>query len=258
VTGSVESSRPSVDEIYERVRNDAEEELARTPSALAFPALFAGFSIGASILAYAAAVTEVPGAAAPFVAALVYPIGYIAVILGRAQLFTENTLYPVLLSLGDRRFAGATARLWAIVIAANLVGAVLFALVVVETPALSEAVGEEIRRLGAEAVGRDTWTTFWAAILSGWLLALVAWLVEAMSTPLGVLFVVALLTMVVAVVKLDHSIATAIETWAAVIGGDVALWPTLGWQVTTLAGNAIGGVFIVTLVNYGQVRSGAE
>ena len=32
-----------------------------------------------------------------------YPIGFIVVILGRAQLFTENTLYPVALVLAEKK-----------------------------------------------------------------------------------------------------------------------------------------------------------
>ncbi|HEV2058534.1 MAG TPA: formate/nitrite transporter family protein, partial [Solirubrobacteraceae bacterium] len=256
MAGQVESSRPGVDEIYARVREDASEELSRTPSALGFSGLFAGFTIGASALAYATALVYLDGGAALFVAALVYPIGYIGAILGRAQLFTENTLYPVLLLMGDRRYLPGTARLWGIVIVANLVGAVLFALVAVKTSALPDGVPQRIRSLGDEAVSRDVWVTFWAAVLAGWLLALVAWLVEAVNSPLGALFVVWALTMLVGLGSFDHSVATAVEAWAAVLEGDAEFGPALGWQGTTLLGNALGGVFIVTLINYAQVRSG--
>lgn len=247
-----------MDEIYARVREDASDELARTPSALGFSGLFAGFTIGASALAYATALVYLDGGTALFVAALVYPIGYVGAILGRAQLFTENTLYPVLLSMGDRRYLRGTARLWGIVIVANLVGAVLFALVAVKTSALPDGVPQRIRSLGGEAVSRDFWLTFWAAVLAGWLLALVAWLVEAVNTPLGALFVVWTLTMLVGLTDLDHSVATAVEAWAAVLEGDAEFWPALGWQSTTLLGNALGGVLIVTVLNYAQVRSGEE
>lgn len=253
-----ESSRPRVDEIYARVREDARDELERTPSALGFSGLFAGFTIGASALAYATALVYLDGGAALFVAALVYPIGYIGAILGRAQLFTENTLYPVLLSMGDRSYVRGTARLWGIVIVANVVGAVLFALVAVKTSALPEGVPQRIGSLGDEAVSRDFGQTFWAGVLAGWLLALVAWVVEAVDRPIGALLVVWTLTMLVGLAKLDHSVATAVQAWAAVLEGDTGLWPALGWQATTLLGNALGGVFIVTVLNYAQVRSGED
>ena len=253
-----ESSRPSVEEIYARVREDASDELERTPSALAFSGLFAGFTIGASALAYATALVFLDGGSALFVAALVYPIGYIGAILGRAQLFTENTLFPVLLSMGDRSYVRGTARLWGIVIVANLAGAVLFALVAVKTSALPEGVPERIRSLGDEAVSRDVWQTLWAAVLAGWLLALVAWLVEAVNSPLGAFVVVWALTLLVGLAKLDHSVATAVEAWAAVLEGETDFWPALAWQGTTILGNALGGVFIVTVLNYAQVRSGKD
>lgn len=250
-----ESSRPDAGDIYDRVRDDASKELARGKRALGLSALSAGFTMGATPLAYAAALTLVPGTAAELVAALVYPIGYVAVIVGRAQLFTENTLYPVMLALGDRRFLGPTARLWAIVLAGNLVGAIVFALVVVESPALPGDVAGQIMTLGHDAVARSFATTFWAAVLAGWLLAFVAWLVEAAQAAAGIVLVVWALALLVGLLTLDHSVATAIETWAATLHGDVGLGAAVGWQATTVLGNALGGVFIVSVLNFGQVRS---
>lgn len=253
---ATQSSRPDAGEIYARVSQDAEKELERSTSALSLSALLAGFTIGATPLAYAAALVLVEGGSAAFVAALVYPVGYIAVILGRAQLFTENTLYPVALSLTDRRHIGPTARLWAIVIAGNLVGVVLFALLATETTAIDAEMRAEIGRLGDEAASREAWTTFASAILAGWLLAMVAWLVEATETAIGAFFVIWLLTATVALASLDHSVATAIEVVAALTDGDVSLGEAVGWQAVTILGNAVGGVLIVSLVNFGQVRSG--
>ncbi|MFP5363204.1 MAG: formate/nitrite transporter family protein [Thermoleophilia bacterium] len=250
------SNRPDAREIYQRVASNAEEQLERSSSALAFSALLAGFTLGATPLAYVAAIVLVDGSAGPLAGALLYPAGYIAVILGRAQLFTENTLYPVALTLTDRRHLAGTARLWAVVLAANLLGALLFALIATETTAISQALRDEIARLGDEAASRDGWTTFWSAVLAGWLLALVAWLVEATETSIGAFVVIWLLTAIVALSSLDHSIASAIEVIAAALDGRVGLAEALGWQGVTVLGNALGGVLIVSLVNFGQVRSG--
>jgi formate/nitrite transporter FocA (FNT family) len=252
----VQSTRPGADEIYDRVRDDAAQELDRGPRALGLSALFAGFTMGATAIAYAAAAVAVHGSAREVVAALVYPVGYVGAIVGRAQLFTENTLYPVMLALGDRRtYLRPTARLWAIVMLGNLLGALLFALVVAESPALPGPVAAKIGALGDEAVARSFATTFWAAVLAGWVLALVAWLVEAADAAIGIVVVVWSLTLVVGLAHLDHSIATAIPAWSAVFRGDAGLGAAIGWQATTTLGNAVGGVFIVALLNYGQVRS---
>src|SRR5215210_3370028 len=97
-----EPSRPSAHDIYDRVRADARDEIGRPSSSLAFSGLFAGFTIGAGTMAVAIALTVLGGGGgATFVAYLLYPIGFIAVIVGRAQFFTENTLYPVVLSFRE-------------------------------------------------------------------------------------------------------------------------------------------------------------
>src|SRR5438046_2494507 len=99
-----ERVRPSATEIYESVKRDAAEELARPIPALAFSALFAGATVGFSGLAAAAATTLADGSgSAELIGALFYPIGFVATIVGRAQLFTENTLYPLTLVLDERK-----------------------------------------------------------------------------------------------------------------------------------------------------------
>jgi formate/nitrite transporter FocA (FNT family) len=116
--GSELEPRPHAVDIYERVCDDTVEELRRPPSSLAFSGLFAGFTIALAPLAYALAlVTLGEGESQKFAAALVYPIGYIAVIIGRAQFFTENTLYPVTVTMRKPEFLTPSSRLWAIVYA---------------------------------------------------------------------------------------------------------------------------------------------
>ncbi|MGH2884032.1 MAG: formate/nitrite transporter family protein, partial [Solirubrobacteraceae bacterium] len=123
--------RASAADIYERVKREATEELDRPVAALAFSGLFAGASVGFGAVASAAATVALAGHHdGRLVGAIFFPIGFIVVIIGRAQLFTENTLYPVTLVLDERRRLLATLRLWAVVLSANLIGAALFALLV--------------------------------------------------------------------------------------------------------------------------------
>ena len=250
------STRPSAREIYERVRQDALDELDRTPGALAFSALFAGFTIGATPLAEAATLSLLHGqGGAKLAAALVYPLGFIAVVIGRGQLFTENTLYPVLASLEDRRHALPTARLWAIVWAANLVGVVAFAAIATQTGALAPSIADQIRALGAQAAQGSFATIFWGAVLAGWALALVAWLVEASDAAVGQVLVVWTATAVIGLATLDHCIATTVSVVGAAFAGDVGFADLLRFVGIATLGNVLGGVLIVTLLNYGQARS---
>jgi len=251
------TARPSAGDIYTRVAEDAREELARPAAHLAFSGLFAGMTIGFSGLAVAAALVQLGGASgAHFVAALLYPVGFLAVILGRAQLFTENTLYPVVLVLEDhRRHLGPTARLWAVVLATNLAGALVFALLVVETGAVSADLQRELGRLGDQALAGGFFPNFWSGLFAGWLIALIAWLVEASDAAIGRFVVISVLSFVVGLASFDHSIASAAETMTTMFAGDAGVGEVLGWLAAVTLGNVVGGVLIVAVMNYGQVRS---
>lgn len=255
----IDTGRLSVREIFARVSSDARDELGRPPSSLGFSALFAGLAMGLTGLGVASALAVLgtsPGD--QFVANLLYPLGFVAVILGRAQLFTENTLYPVALILAERRHLVATARLWAVVFVANVLGALLFALLAIQTGALDPAIATELVVLGEEVVAGDFADTFWSGVVGGWIIALVAWLVAASQWTIGQFFVIYLLTFVVGLGGFAHCIASAGEALAAALDGQVAAGELARWLAAATLGNVVGGVGIVALLNYGQVASGAD
>ncbi len=253
---SEESSRPHAIDIYERVCEDTVEELGRPEGSLFYSALFAGFTIGLSALAVALATVsltpEVKSTA--FIAALLYPIGYVAVIIGRSQFFTENTLYPVMLSLRRPEFLRQTGRLWAIVFTMNLVGAFIFAMLAVLTGALDESVQSELVSNGVKYTDGSFIDTFWSAVVVGFLLATVAWLVEGCDTVTGRVAVIWSLTFIVSLASLDHCIATTVTAFCSLLEGELAIGETLAWLTPAVLGNVLGGVIIVASINYGQVR----
>ncbi|WP_372792179.1 formate/nitrite transporter family protein [Paraconexibacter sp.] len=251
--------RPQAQDIYDRVVTAAADELERPWSALAISAVFAGLTIGIGPLGVASIESLIGHSDADHaIAVLAYPIGFIAVILGRAQLFTENTLYPVVLSLEDRSKLRPTAKLWAIVLTANLVGAVLFALLATQSAAPDPEIAERLRALGEEATAGGFAMNFWSAVIAGWLIALVAWLVEASDATIGRVAVIFALTYVVGVGSFDHIIASAGEALAALFHGQIDAGRFFEWLAAVGLGNAAGGVLIVSLLNYGQVRSGKD
>ena len=253
-----DETRPSAIEIYEQVIEDAHDELERSPSSLAFSGLFAGMTLGLSGLGVAAAIVTLGGTRQHhFVAALLYPLGFLAVILGRAQLFTENTLYPVVLVLEDwRRYLLRMLRLWGIVLAANLLGAIVFAFLVVDSGALSSDYRHELVGLGSSALAGSFWQNFSTAIVAGWIIALIAWLVEASDTTAGRFLVIAILSYLVGLGGFDHSVASAAEALTTVVNGHASVGHFAWWLTAVTLGNTIGGVFIVAVLNFGQVRSG--
>jgi formate/nitrite transporter FocA (FNT family) len=99
-------------------------------------------------------------------------------------------------------------------------------------------------------------TTFWSGLIGGWLIALVAWMVSASHWTIGQIAVVWLLTLAVGLGHFAHCIAASGEILAAVFAGSIAFRNYLHWFLSALGGNIVGGVFIVSLLNWGQVKAG--
>ena len=250
--------RPTAHEIYVQVANNGRHELDRSARALTISGLAGGMMMGLTALSMSIVHAQLgDGKTASFIAYLLYPIGFIAVIVGRAQLFTENTLFPVALVLAERRHVWRTLRLWAIVLTSNLVGAFFFALLAVKTEALKPEYVTAMSKIGVEAVSVSTSHAFWSAVIGGWMVALVAWLVSGSPSVTGAVMLIWLLAFVVGVGHFAHSIATSGEILASVLHHQVSVRAYFAWLLPAVLGNICGGVLLVTLLEYGQVKGGA-
>ena len=251
-----DTKRFTADEIFRAAVDNARGELRRSVSKLAFSGIAGGLTMGLSALGVASARALLgPESGSAILAYLAYPIGFVAVIIGRAQLFTENTLYPVVLVLDERRHVLRTLRLWGVVFVANLLGALLFAALVTKTGALHADILSQLVKLGVDSASGNFSHFFWSGVIGGWLIALVAWTVTASHWTIGQLAVVYLLTFLVGVGRFDHCIASSCEILSAVQYGSVPVTQYLRWLGPTTLGNICGGVIIVSLLNYGQVRA---
>ena len=248
-----ETTRLTAEEILGRVLEDAEDELGRAPASLAFSGVAAGLSVSLSGLGVAAAQAS---GASDLVAQLFYPIGFIAAIIGRAQLFTENTVYPVALVLDERRHVVRTLRLWVIVLVTNCLGALGFALLAVTANAVPGAVERALVDLGDAAARQSFAHVFASGIMGGWIIALVAWIVAGSHWTIGQVAVIWFLTFIVGIGHFAHSVATSGEVLAWTLDGPGDAGDYFRWLAAAALGNIVGGVGIVTLLNYGQVRAG--
>jgi formate/nitrite transporter FocA (FNT family) len=140
------------------------------------------------------------------------------------------------------------------VFAANITGAFLFALLATKTGALTPAIASELVRLGNDATNGTPAHFFWSGVIGGWLIALVAWVVTASQRTIGQLAMIWLLAFVVGIGKFSHCIATSGEILSAVLAGALPALTYLRWLLPATMGNIVGGVFIVSMLNYGQVR----
>jgi formate-nitrite transporter family protein len=253
---SPESRRLTAAEIFNAATGSARDELRRSNQKLAFSGVAGGLTMGLTGLAVAIVRSLYGPAPSPQIAPyLVYPIGFIAVIIGRAQLFTENTLFPVILVLDERKGLLRTLRLWVVVFASNILGAFLFALLAIKSSALRPETVEQLVKLGQQASFGSSASFFWSGIIGGWLIALVAWTVTASHWTIGQLAIIYLLTFVVGVGHFAHCIAGSCEILSAVVSGAVSATGYFHWIVPATLGNICGGVLIVSLLNYGQVKT---
>ncbi len=253
---TIDSTRRSASEIYDKAKDVARDELNRSSRALAFSGVAGGFTMGLTALGVGTARALLgEGAGSDFVSMLFYPIGFVAVIIGRQQLFTENTLYPVVLVLSERRHVLQTLRLWAVVFISNCVGALLFALLAAGTSSLEPRTLEQIATAGAGMVGPPAATVFWSGVIGGWLIALVAWMVSASHWTIGQIAVVWLLCYVVGAGHFAHCIASSGEIQVAVLRGMTTTGTYLHWLLFATLGNIVGGVTIVSVMNWGQVHA---
>ena len=256
--------RPSAQDIYEQVANNARQELGRSSVSLAISGLAGGIFMGLSALGNAIAIAVLtPAGTSPthtvlFVARMFYPLGFIVVILGRSQLFTENTLYPVALVLAEKKHLWKTLRLWATVLPANVLGALGFAAIASLTHALRPEVVQALSNLGLEAIHNPPATVFWSGVMGGWIIATVAWLVSGSHSITGSVMIIWVLTFVVGLGNFAHCIAASGEILTTVLVGK-APWTTYpNWLLYAVAGNICGGVGMVTLLEYGQVIYGKD
>lgn len=248
-------SRPNAALIHETIRAEGESELDRPAAALALSALAAGLSMGFSLLVQGWLQAGLPpGAAQQLIAPLGYTIGFLVVVLGRQQLFTENTLTPILPLLHNRdwRTAVRVVRLWTIVLTANIAGTIIFAFAVAHSGIFEPARMQAFIAIGREAIGGDFVSTFLRAIFAGWLIALMVWLLPGAES--ARIFVILIITYVVALGHFSHIIAGSVDTaFLVAVGG--AAWTNyfIRFFLPTLLGNILGGVALVAALNYGQV-----
>jgi formate/nitrite transporter FocA (FNT family) len=248
-----ELERPTAIQIYAQVAKNARQELRRPARSLAISGLAGGITMGLTGLATAIARAELGTSGfGHFITTLLYPIGFIAVILGRAQLFTENTLYPVALVLSERRHYLATLRLWIIVLVCNCLVTLAFAALAVRTDALQPKYVDSLSALGLEIANHSLSAIFWSAIIGGWIIALVAWLVSASHSISGSMLLIWLLAFVVGLGHFAHCVASSGEVLSAVLHHQLPAVMYFRWLWPAVLGNIIGGVGLVTLLEYGQ------
>lgn len=239
-------------------------EMTRSGKGLFISGFSAGLDVSFSLFLMAVMYTyangQLPEPVVQILVANMYAVGFIFVIIGRSELFTEHTALATLPILNGDATLGALARLWSIVYVSNLIGAAIFALLaVVVGPNLGVIDPTTFGWIAHHVVDHAWWVILLSAVLAGWMMGLVSWLVAAGRDTISQIALVWLVTTAIGLGKLHHSIVGTAEVLAGIFAGQgitladfghFLLWATLG--------NSIGGVVFVAIIKYGHVVRSAE
>ena len=246
--------------IYEIIRRDGEHELDRPWTSLWWSGLAAGIAITTSVVAQGLLHMVLPDEPwRPAVAAFGYSIGFVLVILGRLQLFTENTITVVLPLMADysRRALGRTAKMWGIVLGANLVGVLLAACFAQFLGIASREELEAFRELGRHVFDKTPLEMFVRAIPAGFLVAAIVWMLP--NARHFEFSMVVLFTWFIAFGDMSHVIASSMEAFLLFFAGEIDLGRMVGgFFLPALIGNILGGTALFSLLAYAQVKREIE
>lgn len=251
---SMTGERPSV--IYEAIRQEGEHELTRGLPALWWSGVAAGLAISTSVICKGFLVAVLPEAGwVPAVSNLGYAVGFLLVILGRMQLFTENTITPILslFITPTRESVFCTARLWGIVFAANMVGCLVAAGLLVFVGIVPDAQMTgilEVSRKFAELAPVDHLVH---GMPAGFLIASLVWILPRL-TGAGEVMAILIVTYMIGLGELSHVVAGATELFVLMLSGEVAIGHVSLSVLASLVGNVVGGTGMFAALTYAQVR----
>ncbi|WP_419708188.1 formate/nitrite transporter family protein [Pseudomonas sp. NFX224] len=251
------SQPPRAAVLHEIIRTQGDKELERSVAALWWSALAAGLTMGLSLMGMGLLNSRLPdGEGFKVIASFGYCAGFLAVILSRQQLFTENTLTAVLPIMSKPTLGnfGRLLRLWAVVLFGNLCGTLLVAYVMLELPIFDSKTDVAFLDIGRKVMENHASQMFAKGIISGWMIATMVWMIPSMES--AKMWIIILITYFMALGDFTHIVVGSLEVSYLVFAGELP-WRDF-WLVfagPTLAGNIIGGSFIFALISHAQIRS---
>jgi formate/nitrite transporter FocA (FNT family) len=250
-----ELSSPRTPVIYEVVRRLGDEEMDRPIVSLWWSGVAAGLSISFSLLAEAILRSHLPETSwTPLVTSLGYSVGFVMAVLSRQQLFTEITITAVLPVTANPTLANLwrLGRLWGVVLAANVAGTFVAALMCTFTPILIPELKAAMLDIAGQITNHTWMEMTFRAIASGFLIAAMVWLIP--SAEAAQFHVIVIITYLIAAAGFMHIVAGSVEAFLLVLNGHLGLQPMVtDFFVPVLIGNIIGGTALFALIAYAQV-----
>jgi formate/nitrite transporter FocA (FNT family) len=243
-------------EILKQQIIEGQETYDKNPVSILLSSLTAGLEIGFSFLLICTLFYFLHGKVEEDtifkLMSFVYPVGFIMVILGQSILFTEQTSLLTLPVLNKKRSLGSLLRLWGLVIAGNLIGGYIIAFLLVWIgPQLKIFDLQTIEDIALHVTDYNGLVIFASAVLAGWLMGLLSWLIAASKSTLSRIVLIFMVTAVLSFTGLHHSIVGNVEVFAGWISSpEITFSDYLSFICLALLGNALGGAFFVALLKY--------
>lgn len=232
------------------------EQLERPALGLFLSAVSAGLDIGFGpfLVATVLAASPTDSVANRLVVALAYSIGFVIVILGRSELFTEHTALAILPLLSGDASIRQVGRLWGVVYTGNIVGATVFAgLAAPLGVALGAFAEAQIDEISSHLVDFGFLVVLASGIAAGWLMGLVSWLVTAARETISQIVIIVFVAGSISFLGLHHSIAGSVEVLMGVFVAGLPVGDFLLFLLGATIGNAIGGIVLVAGLKFGHV-----
>lgn len=213
------------------------------------------FGILAVAVASAGLVAATPEPTAHVIASVFFGLGFAFIVIGRAELFTENFLIPVGAVFARRAAASTLVRTWGVTLLLNFAGLALVAAIVsvkgVLPPGSLHAVGVVSNTLS----DRSFLAALMSAILAGVVMTAFTWIITAAESATGRILAALLVGYLLAAPVLNHAVVGFGEMFLALVAGTThATWLDLIRNVSiAILGNLIGGVGLVFSTRLAQV-----
>ena len=249
--------------IYEILSEQIETALDghnRSKAELLFSSFSAGLEIGFSIFLMGTLHTLFSGSLDPsqlhILLSIAYPLGFVFVIIGRSELFTEQTTLAVLPVLNRNASLKNLLVIWVIIYSGNLIGGYVFSFLLSWLPVRMGIISSSSLAALAHNLTDYSWyIILGSGVLAGWLMGLLSWLVTSSQETISRIFIIVLVTTVIGIGSLHHSIVGSIEVFTGMLVSEsITGFDYLNTQFWSTLGNIIGGVVFVALIKFSHVN----
>jgi formate-nitrite transporter family protein len=258
------SEVPQPEDIYERTKEEGARRLERPLLEEISTALAAAFDIVAGVLALALVQSQLEHLlgrhAAHVLGSMAFGIGFVFLVVGRGELFTENFLVPI--AGLDHRSAASwrnLAKLWLTSPLFNILGGLAIILFVSAHSVLPFGTGATMVDLAGTIHANGVLALFLSAVFAGALITAMTWFVEGQTSMLVRAVVAWAAGFLLALGSFNHVIVVTLELIFGYRYGVHMHWSFIAGNFgLAAAGNMLGGLGLVTLNRLTQGSQGAR